>query len=246
MFNFGQASAILKHPYLQPYVEQYRSSFNPPASYSPEKPLFRARTRKNPAESESSNSSCSDKGSLVSSGKKITDSDNKGTDTDLASMDDEVGCEQLLLGDVQNCSLKVDKEEVMKHLHAEQISNLVSKHPKPAKNNVVVSKAGSARENSSPMRGNRMETGVAGTPRINLEALPKVPKPSPVTPCLKANIETSPFPPAISSFECVKRSKGTHSVKHQVSIVNYFCFHYVNSQFSIYLDSFPICAVTSC
>lgn len=235
---------------MQPYVEQYRSSFNSPASYSPEKPLFRARdTRKNPAESESSNSSCSDKGSLVSSEKKIKvmalNCDNKGTDTDLASMDDEVGCEQLLLGDVQNCSLKMD-EEVMKHLHAEQISNPVSKRPKPAKHTVVVSKAGSARENSSPIRGNRTETGGAGTPRINLEVLPKVPKPSPVTPGFKANIETSPFAPAIGSFESVKRSKGTHSLKHQVSTVNCFCFHYISSQLFIYLDSFPICAVTCC
>lgn len=239
-FNICQASAILKHPYLQPYVEQYRSSFNPPASHSPEKPLFRARdTRKNLAESESSNSSCSDKGSLVSSEKKIMvmtfNCDNKGTETDLASIDDEVGCEQSLLGDEQSGALKMDAEEVMKHFHSEHISNSVSKRPKSAKNTVVASKAGNARETSSPMRGNRTDAGEAVTPRITIEVLPKVPKPSPVTPGFKANVGTSPPAPANGSFEPVKRSKGTHSSKHQVSTVNCFLFPlYIFSTFHLF------------
>ncbi|KAK9279300.1 hypothetical protein L1049_012979 [Liquidambar formosana] len=104
------ASEILKHPYLQPYVDQYRPSFNPPTACSPEKPISTGRdARKNMAESQISNSSSSDKESLHLSEKNIPamafNCDNKATDTDLASADDEVVSEQYLLSDEQHAPI---------------------------------------------------------------------------------------------------------------------------------------------
>ncbi|KAL0437064.1 UNVERIFIED_CONTAM: Serine/threonine-protein kinase Nek5 [Sesamum radiatum] len=96
------ASELLKHPYLQPYIEQYRPSYNPSAATSPEKPLSTNRDgRKNMAESQSSNSSCSDRDSLMSSERNgsgiIMNCDLKTNDTDSASADDDVVCGQLMM-----------------------------------------------------------------------------------------------------------------------------------------------------
>uniref|UniRef100_A0A5B6ZT79 non-specific serine/threonine protein kinase n=1 Tax=Davidia involucrata TaxID=16924 RepID=A0A5B6ZT79_DAVIN len=222
------ASEILKHPYLQPYVDQYRTSFNLPAASSPEKPLSTTRgTQKNMAESQSSNSSCSDKDSLISSEKNIPamvfHCENKGTDTDLASIDDEVGCEQLVLSDehgTEICTVKMDEHEVMKPLHDEQRSNLEAQQPKMIKNIMRALKEGKNRENSSPMRGNHTKAGGALVQRTNTEALPRVPKPSPVTPAFKANAETPPVAPAKASSDSVKRIQGSHPLKHQLPIVD--------------------------
>ncbi|XP_057484310.1 serine/threonine-protein kinase Nek5-like [Actinidia eriantha] len=219
------ASDILKHPYLHPYVDQFRPSFNLPP-YS-EKPIRRTcDARKNLAESQSSNSSCSDKDSLASSEKHIMattfNCDTKGTDTDLCSIDDEVGCEQLP-GDEQNgndtCNLQMDEEELTEHLHAEQRFNFESKQPKTIKNIMMALKEGKGRENSSPMRGNRLKVGAAGIPRNNFEMSPKVPKPSPRTPGFKANVETPPSAQEKTSFDSAKRVQGLHS-KHQLPFVD--------------------------
>ncbi|GFZ20254.1 serine/threonine-protein kinase NEK5 [Actinidia rufa] len=220
------ASDILKHPYLQPYVDQFRPSFNLPP-YS-DKPIRRTcDARKNLAESQSSNSSCSDKDSLASSEKHIMattfNCETKGTDTDLCSIDDEVGREQLP-GDEQNgndtCNLQMDEEELTEHLHAEQRFNFQSKQPKTIKNIMMALKEGKGRENSSPMRGNRLKVGAAGIPRNNFEMTPKVPKPSPRTPGFKANVETPPSGQEKTSFDSAKRVQGLHPSKHQLPFVD--------------------------
>ncbi|PSR89831.1 Serine/threonine-protein kinase [Actinidia chinensis var. chinensis] len=217
------ASDILKHPYLQPYVDQYRPSFNLPP-YS-ERPIPRTRdARKNLAESQSSNSSCSDKDSLVSSEKHIMATkfycETKGTDTHLCSIDDEVGREQLPV-DEQNgndtCNLQMD-EELTKHLHAEQRFNFESKQPKTIKNIMMALKEGKGRD-SSPMRGNRVKVGGAGIPRNNFDVSPKIPKPSPGTPGFKANVETPPSAQEKTSFDSAKRVQGLHPSKHQLPFV---------------------------
>ncbi|RVW83522.1 Serine/threonine-protein kinase Nek5 [Vitis vinifera] len=113
------ASEILKHPYLQPYVDQHRSSFNPPTAYSLEKPISTTRdSRKNMAESQGSNSSGSDKDSLLSSEKNISamviNCDNKANDTDLGSVDDEVGSDQPSPSGengANTCTVKMDERE---------------------------------------------------------------------------------------------------------------------------------------
>ncbi|XP_052185719.1 serine/threonine-protein kinase Nek5-like isoform X2 [Diospyros lotus] len=223
------ASDVLKQPYLQPYVEHYRPSFNP-AACSPEKPLSGARdTRRNLAESQSSNSSCSDKDSLFSSDKNVVAAafnfESKGTDTDLASTEDEVSCQQLVLSDEQHGNKirppKMDGEELMKHVHAEQRCPVEAKQPKTVKNIIMALKEGKGRENSSPLRSNRTKAGAAGAQRNNLEASPKVPKPSPVTPGFKVNnVEEPPSVPAKPGGDSAKRSLGSHTLKHQLPVVD--------------------------
>ncbi|EOA26223.1 hypothetical protein CARUB_v100166471mg, partial [Capsella rubella] len=85
------ASEILKHPYLQPYVEQYRPTLSA-ASITPEKPLNSREGRRSMAESQNSNSS-SEKDNFYVSDKNIRyvvpSNGNKVTETDLASIDDD-------------------------------------------------------------------------------------------------------------------------------------------------------------
>ncbi|KZV47757.1 serine/threonine-protein kinase Nek5 [Dorcoceras hygrometricum] len=95
------ASELLKHPYLQPYVTQYRPSSNP------EKPFATpSDSRKNVGESQSSNSSCSYRDSLISSESNaqgcqgiMVNCDHKATDTDSASIDGDPGCGELRFSD---------------------------------------------------------------------------------------------------------------------------------------------------
>jgi NIMA (never in mitosis gene a)-related kinase len=174
------------------------------------------------AESQNSTSSSSDKDSLLSSEKNIpemvSNCNSKGTDTDLASIDDEDVSEKLLLSEEEHgpnmCTVKMDELEVIKPAHHEQLSNIESRQPKTIKHIMMALKEGKVRENSSPMRGNRTKTGGALTQRTNTEALPKVPKPSAVAPGFKSNADT----PAKASFDFAKRIQGSHSLKHQVQL----------------------------
>ncbi|XP_047316573.1 serine/threonine-protein kinase Nek5-like isoform X2 [Impatiens glandulifera] len=191
------ASDILKNPYLQPYVEQCRSAFtNHPLS------IVRG-SRKNMSESQGSNSSFSDKESLVSNEKNNNHpsaiSEDKGTDTDLGSIDNDVGCDK-------------SNEQDQKQFH-EQRSNAESGHPKSIKSIMIALKEGKTRENSSPMRGNRLKAGGTGNHRPNVEPSPKVPK---------TNIEAPPSAPATAKTgsDSVKRIQGTHSLKHQVALID--------------------------
>ncbi|EPS69383.1 hypothetical protein M569_05383, partial [Genlisea aurea] len=122
------ASELLKHPYLLPYVMQYRPSYIPPAAaVSPEKPLPRPReSRRSMAESQSSNSSCSDRESL----KNVR-----------WTNDAERGSIELLpeINEVNETGKKPEKNE--------------SKPPKTIKNIMMALKEARIRENTSPSTG---------------------------------------------------------------------------------------------
>lgn len=174
------------------------------------------------AESQNSNSSNSDRDSLHSSERNnkrmVFNCDNKATDTDMASIDDEVGCDQHLPSDEQQsinmCIFRIDEQEALKPSHAEQGSQIEFKQPKTIKNILMALKEGKVRENSSPMRGNR--TKVVPAQRSSTEALPKVPKPSAVAPGLRSNADTPTVTPAKSSSDSVKRKQESHLLKNQV------------------------------
>jgi NIMA (never in mitosis gene a)-related kinase len=223
----GQASDVLKHPYLQPYVDQYRPSFSTQTVCSPEKPISAARnSRRNMAESQNSTSSSSDKDSLLSNEKNIpamvSNCNNKGTDTDLASIDDEAGTEKLLLSEEERrlnmCTVKMDEQGVIKPTHNEHISSTESRQPKTIKNIMMALKEGKVRENKSPMRGHQTKSGGALTQRTNTEALPKVPKPGAVVHGFKSNADTLTVAPAKASFDSAKRIQGSNPLKHQVQL----------------------------
>ncbi|KAI3523874.1 hypothetical protein L1887_02345 [Cichorium endivia] len=158
------ATEILKHPYLQPYVDQYRSSFglrNTP----PSKPL--GDIRKKRSESQSSNSSFSDKDSVISSEKNIqTGCDHKPDDEHCIDpfFDDEI-----------------DEKEPVKPRLDEPKSNYETTPVKAVKNTRMGVKDGKNREHGSPMRGGRLKTGGGETPeKSNFESRKRTPGTNPV------------------------------------------------------------------
>ncbi|XWS73842.1 hypothetical protein CRYUN_Cryun02cG0164100 [Craigia yunnanensis] len=222
------ASELLKHPYLQSYVDQYRPSFScPSTNCSPEKHISTGRDiRKNMAESQNSNSSCSDKDSLLSSDRNtatmVSNSNSKATDTVSISNDDKDGTEKHPPSEEENgpviFSGKVDEKGMMKPSYEEQGSNVQSKQPKTIKSIMMALKEGKVRENGSPMRGNRAK-GVGGlTQRNNVEALPKVLKPPVPTPGSNFNADTPTVASAKLPLDSVKRIPGSHHLKHQLPL----------------------------
>ncbi|KAI4322467.1 hypothetical protein L6164_022159 [Bauhinia variegata] len=216
------AAEVLKHPYLQPYVDQYRPSFSPPTTCSPEKPISAAHvSRRSMAESQNSCSSSSDKDSLMSHERSIPTvvpkCDDKGTETDLTSIDDEDGSEHLVPREEENGSgtgnVKADQKELMKPSQIEKRSNDESKQPKTIKNIMMALKEGKARENSSPMRGNRIKAGGASVQKAN------TPKTTAVVPGPKPNLESSPSAPAKATPESGKRIQGLHPLKHLLPVL---------------------------
>ena len=177
------------------------------------------------AESQNSNSSSSDKDSLFSSDKNIPatvpNSVITGTETDLVSVDDEDGIEQLLpSGDEHSpndCTVKMNEQDIKKPSHYEQKSNIESRQPKTIKNIMIALKEGKVRE-SSPMRSNRTRPGSMATQKTNTETLSKIPKPSTNIPGLKSTPETPPVAPSKAASDSAKRIQGSQSVKHQVAL----------------------------
>ncbi|XP_044483775.1 serine/threonine-protein kinase Nek5-like [Mangifera indica] len=223
------ASEILKHPYLQHYIDQYRPTFCPPATSSPEKPISTAHgSRKNMAESQSSNSSSSDKDSLLSSDRNtermVSNSESKATDTDLISIDDDDGSEQPPSSEEEHvsdvCIVKMDETRVMKPSLSEQGSNVESKQPKTIKSIMMALKEGKSRENGSPMRGNRIKAVGVPSQRSNTEASPKVLKPNAVSPGLKSNADTPAVTQAKLVFDSAKRMPGSNPLKHQLPSID--------------------------
>ncbi|KAL8029581.1 hypothetical protein ABFX02_14G233900 [Erythranthe guttata] len=202
----SSASELLKHPYLQSYIEQYRPSYNPVAYISPEKPLSNRESRKSMAESQSSNSSCSDRDSLMSNERNIINRDI----TESPSLYDGVGSRQLQLREETEFLLPVintKEDDVGKPNGSE------SKQPKTIKNIMIALKEGKSRENSSPMRSNH-----AKGQRIIVEASPRFTKPGPVNHGLKGNNNAET--PLKAHSDSTKRTvQGTHSLKHQLPVM---------------------------
>ncbi|KAE8704180.1 Serine/threonine-protein kinase Nek5 [Hibiscus syriacus] len=141
------AFELLKHPYLQPYVDKYRQSFS---FFSKNCCLDKHVTsgrgnRKNMVESQNSNSSCSDKDSSISSHRntdtRIPNNNNEATGTDSSSKEEDI-CPISFSG-------KVDEKGRIKPSHVQ------SKKPKSIKGVVTTLKEGQVRESGSPMRGGR-------------------------------------------------------------------------------------------
>ena len=178
------------------------------------------------AESQNSNSSCSDKDSLLSSNRNtatvVSNSNSKATDTVSISNDDEDGTEQHPPSEEENGPIifsgKVDEKGMMKPCYAEQGSNVQSKQPKNIKSIMMALKEGKVRENGSPMRGNRAKAVGGLTQRNNVEASPKVLKPPDPASGSKSNADTPTVASAKLPLDSAKRITGSHHLKHQVRL----------------------------
>ncbi|XP_021835565.2 serine/threonine-protein kinase Nek5 isoform X2 [Spinacia oleracea] len=211
------ASEVLKHPYLQPYVSQCRSSSYPSLG----KPMSAVRqTRKPMIESQNSSSSCSDKDSSVSTEKNIpvmVYCENKATETDITSEDD-VDYENPAQNDEDRCAAECVvsmHEQAMKPANSEPKSNSEVKQPKIIKSILMTLKEGKTRENSSPMRSNRGRA----VQRTNIEASPKISRPTIVPPTVKPGADFHAVVSARTSPDSAKRVHASSSLKHQLPIV---------------------------
>jgi hypothetical protein len=164
------------------------------------------------AERENSNSWSSDKGSTMSNernaAKAALKGDNKITEVDLASIDDN-GSDLMPGGkgiNSSNVNAKTDKQEIRKKTHIEHPSNVGSKQGKAVKNVMIAPKHEKVRETSAPMRGSLMKAG----------GMSKLPKPDFGVSGLKPNLEVPPIGPSKATLNCVKQIQGSHTTKHQV------------------------------
>ncbi|TYJ96069.1 serine/threonine-protein kinase Nek5 isoform X1 [Cucumis melo var. makuwa] len=221
------ASELLKHPYLQPYVEQYRPSISPTVDFSPDKPRLTRDSRRSMAESQNSNSSNSDRDSLFSSDKNTpamtANCDDKVTDSDMASVDDHEGSEPLLPCEEEQthnvCSLKVNDPMHSKPSQEDQ-SNSESRRPKTIRNIMLALKEGKARESYSPVRGNRVKSGVASNQKAYAEVPPKVIKPPMAVPGSKSSPDTPITVSAKANIESSRRNQVVSTPKHQLPVVD--------------------------
>ncbi|KAI3814261.1 hypothetical protein L1987_19011 [Smallanthus sonchifolius] len=202
------ASDILKHPYLQPYVDQYRSSICVGLT-SPSKPIGNGHDmRKNRSESQSSNSSFSDKDSVKSSEKNIQIPPGGCTcdhNTNLVSHGDEDD-DAFLEGTEDEIDMM---QEVAEPIVDYQKSNSEGKQVKSIKQIKMVLKEGKNREHCSPMRGGRLKT--------EFETPSKLPKPTVVNHGWKV-VNNAETPPEKSNLESRKRTQGSTSLKHQLPV----------------------------
>ncbi|XP_017611724.1 serine/threonine-protein kinase Nek5-like isoform X2 [Gossypium arboreum] len=211
------ASELLKHPYVQPYVDKYCPSFsNLSKNCCLDKHVTTSRgIRKNMAESQNSNSSCSDKDSLLSSYRntatRVPDSNNKATASDSNPKGEEI-CPVISAGEV-------DEEGMMKPSYVEQESNVQSKQPKNIKSMVTALREGKVRESGSPMRGSRTKAVGGLTQRNNIEASLKVLKPPCPAPGSKFNANTPTVASAKLPLDSAKRMPGSHHLKHQLPVI---------------------------
>ncbi|XP_022943706.1 serine/threonine-protein kinase Nek5-like [Cucurbita moschata] len=221
------ASELLKHPYLQPYVEQYRPSISPSVDFPSDKPRAARDSRRSMAESQNSNSSNSDRDSLFSSDKNTpataSNCDDKVTVSDMASVDDHDGSETLLPGEDEQthnmCSLKVNDPMHSKTNQEDHQSNTESRRPKTIRNIMLALKEGKARENFSPVRGNRVKSGVASNQKAHAEVPPKFIKPPVAEPGFKSNPDTHITVPTKANIESSRRVQVVATPKHQVPVV---------------------------
>ncbi|KAL4318579.1 hypothetical protein GQ457_18G005900 [Hibiscus cannabinus] len=210
------ASELLKHPYLQPHVDQYRPSFSSPSmNCSADKHITSGRdSRKNRDESQNTNSSCSDQDSLLSNDRNtstmVSNSNNEVIDTDSISNDDKDGTEQHLPHDEEKGPTIVDEKRMMKPSNSEQGSNVQSKEPKTIKSTRKVA------ENGSPMKGNSKKAVDELTQRNNVEASPKFLKPPART--SKSIADSPTVASAKSPLDAAKRTPGSNHLKHQLPL----------------------------
>ena len=194
----NQASEILRHPYLQPYVNQYRPSPDPSGmTRTPETPVCSSRgSQKNMSDSQNSSISSSDMDSLHSSERNTSglayNSDNKMAESDCASTDDvgfDINCTELHTtvsdshppdekgaSDIPNTETR--RQSKSNSVHVDRQRKVEPKQPKTVRNILVALKEEvKASESSYPMRGSRVKVAALPNHRNTREPPSKIPKP---------------------------------------------------------------------
>lgn len=159
------ASEILKNPYLQPYVNQYRPLYDASNPMRvPEKPLPTSRSsQRSMSDSQSSSVSSSDIDSTQSSDRSTsggTSSDRKTIDTgsirvvDQAMSDEKCSTPEDLRGNKDNSSVQFKRQDSSKSIHVDHHPRTEIKQPKIIEKIMTTLREESRlREINSPVRG---------------------------------------------------------------------------------------------
>ncbi|XP_049934892.1 serine/threonine-protein kinase Nek5-like isoform X4 [Nymphaea colorata] len=164
------ASEILRHPFLQPYVDQCRASMDTIASAAPEKPMRSIHHNHSMARSENSSKCSSDRESVLSSGKGSNGLEldvQKANETTRSSNSDLVDCANScthspvetshLSNDKSVSSIKCTEEKphVTSACHDGHKRKLDVKPPTVKSILVALKEEAKSRESSSPLRSSR-------------------------------------------------------------------------------------------
>ncbi|RCV17518.1 hypothetical protein SETIT_3G226000v2 [Setaria italica] len=159
------ASEILKNPYLQPYVNQYRPLYDASNPMRvPEKPLPTSwSSQRSMSDSQSSSVSSSDIDSTQSSDRSTsggTSSDRKTIDTgsirvvDQAMSDEKCSTPEDLRGNKDNSSVQFKRQDSSKSIHVDHHPRTEIKQPKIIEKIMTTLREESRlREINSPVRG---------------------------------------------------------------------------------------------
>ncbi|XP_008798862.2 serine/threonine-protein kinase Nek5 [Phoenix dactylifera] len=224
------ASEILRHPYLQPYANQYRPSPDPSSvTQSPEKHISTSCSgQKNMSESQNSSISSSDKDSLQSSERNTSElavnCDHKEFEKDTSSNDGVAFVpSQDVIGDCDFSKIETERQDSSKSLHVDQQPKVESKQPKTVKNIMMALKEGRLRESSSPARASRVKIGGTPNHKNGTEPSPKSSKPtSSSSSSSKSNAE-APAPACESvktNSDSAKRVLASHPLKHLLPVLD--------------------------
>ncbi|OAY66725.1 Serine/threonine-protein kinase Nek5, partial [Ananas comosus] len=200
------ASEILRHPYLQPYVNQNRPFPDPShGKPSPEKPIPTSNSSQiSMSESQSSSISSSDKDSIHSSERSTSalppSSDHKSVES--TSVLTNHGVQK------DTTSSKLERQDSAKCIHVDQ-------QPKTVKNILMAFKEESKpRESSSPARASRLKMGGAPGNKNFPEPYPKGSKPISATSSSSKSNEVLPDEPVKTNFDLAKQAQACNPGKH--------------------------------
>ncbi|EHA8588328.1 Serine/threonine-protein kinase Nek5 [Cocos nucifera] len=230
--NPNQASEILSHPYLQPYVDQYQPSPDPSSiTRSLKKPISTScNGQKNMSESQNSSISSSDKDSLQSGERNISglalNCDHKEVEKDTFSngvaSDSNIVPSQDVRGDRNVYRMDVERQDSSKSLHVDQQRKVEHKQPKIVKNVMLALKEeGNDREGSSPLRASCVKIG--GTPNHKTGTKPPPRSCGPTcssSSSSKPNVEVLASKSAENNCDSTKRVLASHPFKHLLPILD--------------------------
>ncbi|RLM98704.1 serine/threonine-protein kinase Nek4-like [Panicum miliaceum] len=174
------ASEILKNPYLQPYVNQYRPLYdasNP--MRMPEKPVPTSRSsQRSMSDSQSSSISSSDIDSTQSSDRSTscgttsndrkTNDNGNARDVDQAMSDEKCSPPEDLRGNKDNYSVQFKRQDSSKSIHVDLHPRTESKQPKIIEKIMTTLREESRlREINSPVRGGiKPSTGLSNNNQV--------------------------------------------------------------------------------
>ncbi|RWW81292.1 hypothetical protein BHE74_00010336 [Ensete ventricosum] len=231
MIKPKQASEILQHPYLQPFVNEHRLCADPIVNKPPEKPISTSHSNQNNmSESQNDSISSSDKDSLQSgdcnTSGPVVDCHRKALGRDGPLTDDGVSSDKYsstVDGTHGTGISKVAMERtgLTKFLHIDQQPKVESNQSKAINNmTVALKEEGIVRGSSSLVRATRVKGVTGSNHKTSPEPMPKLSKPIGTSSTLKSNSEGQADEPAKTNNDPAKGASnhkfGTHA-SHRAS-----------------------------